>query len=1689
VDVDLGGPSAPGSAVTNSDGSVTVSGNGADIWNDTDQCNYYYTWTTASQWAVAIKMDVDIVSTGSTWAKCEVMCRKADPVLGPQPGDPFIAMMYTKTVADAGVGVLRPQFRCNPNEEADEWAGTQPATAYAVPTWIQLKRNGSVFSCLWSTDGVNWTDELDADTANTSFEAQNGSDDPTQASWTSAWPDTVAVGIAVTSHNNVATDTAVATFNFVTNNLPPFTPPTVVSAAVQNKNCTNYAGCEASFTFVATNNATPYIPFMMGSLESYQWYKNGTAVAGATGTSLTWLIDPADSTQNGTETYCKVTLAPPWNLNVTNVYSTTNSLTVIPGVVYYTNGVKMEFFAGANLGQLEAGDVGPANWISVESAFQNPGGLGDNYADRESGWFIPPTTDKYVFFVASDDQSDLFLNMTGPGMAGKTLIAQEQGWSGYNNWLTSGDGAATSSAQKRSDQWTLGAVGINPPYANGIALNAGQPYYIELDHNQGGGGDDMSVTYQTVEQVANANWATVFTNGTPSIISAANGDIELASWAATYIKFSQPPQNLTVAEAAAGTFTAVAVSDSEFAPLYQWYRAGQPITGATTTSYITPVTALGDNGAQFFVVASLPENGLSVTSSVVTLAVTSGIWEPGFCKVDWWYYNGNDATENIAALESGSLGLPNITVAAPQYEARAINNTGPNYDHGKISGWVVPPATGPYTFYVCSDDAADLFLSTDATIANMRMVAQEQGWSNPLQWLTANGGLASQKDSDTFVPPTAPTGSSPPYPNGITLVKGKQYYIEADHYNGTGGDNVQATALPTGTSPAAGDVSQLAGSYIGYYFPRCTYVAFTQQPVSVTNVAPFSDVTFTANGITDSKIGIMGADYPEAGLTNFMFFQWTVNGTAVAGANTSSFTTVADPWLNNAQIVCQMRALGYANAAGTPIWSNSTTVTLTIGTNNLTPAISYATVFQQNGGKTVLDIKFNKPMDPTSLLNATYTTAPSLSLGTPNIYTNASPKYLSVGSQVLTHDQFASIQFGLFSTPTGPVALTVTGAKDAWGNALTANTATIVAGPALADTDIGTPPSDPIVPGLLWVNGPNSFTIQCEGSDIWNAADGCNFASQQVSGDFDIVVQVLDITHADTWSKAGLMVRQSLDAGSREWCIITTPNSADNIQSADASGYGVNNILSYCRNAQDAASVAWTTGDSNGNGVGYANKTPQYPNVWLRLKRVGQVLTSFYSVDGFHWVPSSTDNPSLVGDATPLVDPVYVGICQTSHANDANAVAWTSLARVSEDDYANYNASYVEMPAVQPVPAVNTATPAIAFATYYTNNNLVAGPEQVVDLKFNKTMNPASLLAATYKVSGLTVTGVTVYTNESVNISPTSQAVSNNYSSVLLTVTGTPSSPLNITVTGAQDYWGTALTANTASASLCALINQDIGTLGADPAVPGVMWVNGPNSYTIQCEGSDIWNNADGCNFSYTELTGDFDVVVRVTDNTHASNWSKAGLMVRESLAANSREWSIINDPDSADGIMSNDGATGASDIEINCRNTTAAGTGGWQVVTNGMVPAYPNAWVRLQRTGTQLAAYFSTNGTAWVQGGWDDPTTVGAKTALPNTVYVGICQTAHNNDQVPPPPLGNLAFLDTVDYDNFNAAYAVAPSTVMSITRSGANVIISWTPAGGTLLSSPALGTAAVWTPVANATNPMTIPIGKADQFFRVQD
>src|SRR4051812_21661288 len=82
--------------------------------------------------------------------------------------------------------------------------------------------------------------------------------------------------------------------------------------------------------------------------------------------------------------------------------------------------------------------------------------------------------------------------------------------------------------------------------------------------------------------------------------------------------------------------------------------------------------------------------------------------------------------------------------------------------------------------------------------------------------------------------------------------------------------------------------------------------------------------------------------------------------------------------------------------------------------------------------------------------------------------------------------------------------------------------------------------------------------------------------------------------------------------------------------------------------------------------------------------------------------------------------------------------------------------------------------------------------------------------------------------------------------------------------------------------------HQDIG----DVAVAGTA-VQGDGTFTLTGT-LDIWGKGDGCHFAYLPLVGDGAIVARVTAVENTNDHAKGGVMIRESLAADSRHVSMV---------------------------------------------------------------------------------------------------------------------------------------------------------------------------------------------------
>lgn len=1255
---DLGTPTHPGGFTNNADGTISVAGGGSDIWNNSDSGFYYYASVSGLEWDARMRV---LSFTGpDTWSKVELMVRRpATPGGAPAGGDEEMNVCMTQppvSVPDGGTGE---------NDVEWQWRGTSGGasanSAYSgsfdsYPNeYARIVRLGNVFNFYWSTDGVNWNLIGSQDTSTTA----NGFDGI-------PWENPILVGVAVTAHNDTSSQLGVAVITNLT--VVPIGAPTAVGMTSPIKGTTTvYAYEEASFSFAATNNAIPLGDVPM----TYTWYKNNqVANSNLLTTNYTFLTTAAD---NGAQIYA---VASPLGYPSITVTSAVLTLTANPGAQIFTNGLKHELWANVTRTQVENGDCPLANILSraVAADFNIEAiNNGVNYAERLSGYFIPPTTDSYVFFINSDDTSDLYIS-TDNTAAHKYLIAQETAWSNPYDWLASDGGGVVG--QKRSDQWSPDG-GVTVPYASGIPLVAGQLYYIEAVHGQVGGGANLGVTYQTETQITNSNWSSVFTNGVPPLLEATNGNIALITFPGSTLTWTSQPKSATAFQGANATFSAAASSDSEMNVQYQWYINSAPFTnGGTGPTLSLANVPLSYNGAQIFVVASLPESSLSITSSpAATLTVQAAVWEPGFAKDERW--NNSSRT----AIESGSVGVPDYTMAVPSWAVNTANNDSVNNIGRRVTGYFVPPSTGRYVFFVNSDDDSDLFLSTDNTAGNKRIIAQEAGWSNPWDFESVGGGsTVTQKRSDQWSPDG---GVTVPYATGIPLNGGQQYYLEQDYHQGGGGENLEATfKLTTDPDPLNGVAgTALQGNAIGINAIRCTYVAFTQQPTNFTAQA-YAGATFTAAGVSDSQLPVGQSTGDEASYTNnFMFYQWYTNGVAVSGANAGSFVLgQVLPDQNGLQVSCQIRSLGYADTNLNRLWSNSLTATLTVVTG-APPTLVWESVVTNNYNTTLpystvvyADVAFSGPMNPAAL-------------------TNANNYVFSAGSGITAADiigitaspSYNSVELALDKTPSLPFTVTVSGmSAEGGGPLLTGPTVTNASTVELAPLDIGGAGTtltgiDPAVPSTVYVNGPGAYTVQCEGSDIYNAADGFNFLYEPRSGSFDVVVRMVKTTHVSNWTKGGLMVREALDSASRNYSIVNDPDASDGIPALDGSGLGASTVECNARLDNGGTTGSWRQNAPS--------QPPTYPNAWVRLNLqritngvvVQDILTAYSSTNAINWEQlGQTDIATNGTTPAALADPAYIGICSTAHANDPTT-GYTGQY-LDTAVYANYNSHYVGLP-------------------------------------------------------------------------------------------------------------------------------------------------------------------------------------------------------------------------------------------------------------------------------------------------------------------------------------------------------------------------------------------------------------------------
>jgi beta-glucanase (GH16 family) len=172
-----------------------------------------------------------------------------------------------------------------------------------------------------------------------------------------------------------------------------------------------------------------------------------------------------------------------------------------------------------------------------------------------------------------------------------------------------------------------------------------------------------------------------------------------------------------------------------------------------------------------------------------------------------------------------------------------------------------------------------------------------------------------------------------------------------------------------------------------------------------------------------------------------------------------------------------------------------------------------------------------------------------------------------------------------------------------------------------------------------------TYTVTGSGADIWNQSDAFQYVYQPVAGDGSIVAHVASQDNTGGYAKAGVMIRETLDPGSRHALVDLTPSHGTEFIRRTATG--ANAVSNF----------------HTGTAVPY----------WVRLDRSGNTLAAYDSTDGVNW--------NLVGSATlPMAPTLYAGLA---------VCAWNNAA-LNTSTFDNVSLSWTQVTA-SPIPDLSTS--------------------------------------------------------------------------------------------------------------------------------------------------------------------------------------------------------------------------------------------------------------------------------------------------------------------------------------------------------------------------------------------------------------
>jgi hypothetical protein len=844
----------------------------------------------------------------------------------------------------------------------------------------------------------------------------------------------------------------------------------------------------------------------------------------------------------------------------------------------------------------------------------------------------------------------------------------------------------------------------------------------------------------------------------------------------------------------------------------------------------------------------------------------------------------------------------------------------------RLRGTFVAPVTGNYTFWVSSDDNGALFLSTDSNPLNSRLIAWVPEWSGSREWTK----FAEQQ-------------SAP-----IRLVAGSRYYIEALQKEGGGGDNLAVRWLrPDGVDQGPIPLDNFVGWGLNPEAPR-----ISQQPVPVT--------------VEEGRPASFSVAYDNQGVVDVY---WRRNGSLIPGVTGTTYVLDSAPLADDGVFFQAFltNALGTTNSASvrltvtrdttrptvvSALATSSTEVQVEFSEGVLPPAGAASANFSLNPALNVVSVA----QDPLNSRRLVLTTAPlanntTYTLTLSNVPDRAqTPNVVSAGSTVS------------FSTSaTGPFVIEAEDFNFNSGQTIASASVMPYTGGAYAGrlatlgvdfqrgADASSPqyrndnriPMDPNTGDL--VRGDGAWTMTTNFKLGWiGGGQWFNYTRTIPVGRYRVLASM---SHGDSTPGALQASLQRVTAGAT-----TSSQTLENLGTFvgdGTGGWGVNRLIPL-RDGSGAVSTISLGGATTlrmNPSSGDFDYFILMPAVTPRITQHPVNTTVIEGRDAIFSVEiadNETASFQWLSNSVPIAG--ATGRMLTIPA--AGTVASGARIRVAVGNDIGSSLSTEAVLTVTP-----DSTPPLAERAF----NL--GLTNIV-LVFNEPVTvPAGPVASNFSIDGGATVSAAVAgaAPNLVNLSVSGLAFSQRYT---------------ITINNVRDRSAGAnpVAANTRVSFFASeLVPVNLGGNGAI-AADVVRLADG--GFDVSARGGEFGTAGDTGGYAWQQVSGNFDIRVRVQSLSITDPFIAAGLVARTGLETNSPFAGAF-----------------ASAAEVGSYFSTRLVAGGGSTMSSargGFPVNYPQTWLRLRRAGNDFTGFGSIDGTNWTQLG-------SASVSMPAQISLGL--------------------------------------------------------------------------------------------------